>query len=99
MFASACSSALNVSHHVVGNSGGRLCRVFASAWSASVAWRSPYVSYRTSHAPVSSTGSAMALMRSEEHTSELQSLMSITYAVFCLKQKTQNRYLYTISET
>src|SRR3546814_17331323 len=62
MFASAWSSALNVSHHVVGNSGGRLCRVFASAWSASVAWRSPYVSYRTSHAPVRSTGSAMALM-------------------------------------
>src|SRR3546814_7568456 len=25
--------------------------------------------------------------RSEEHTSELQSLMRITYAVFCLKQK------------
>src|SRR3546814_6490355 len=28
--------------------------------------------------------------RSEEHTSELQSLMSISYAVFCLKKKTQN---------
>src|SRR3546814_8207883 len=28
--------------------------------------------------------------RSEEHTSELQSLMSISYAVFCLKQKTQH---------
>src|SRR3546814_4152300 len=27
--------------------------------------------------------------RSEEHTSELQSLMSIPYAVFCLKKKTQ----------
>src|SRR3546814_6670757 len=27
--------------------------------------------------------------RSEEHTSELQSLMSISYAVFCLKKKTQ----------
>src|SRR3546814_9134056 len=27
-------------------------------------------------------------MRSEEHTSELQSLMRISYAVFCLKQKT-----------
>src|SRR3546814_9459239 len=27
------------------------------------------------------------LSRSEEHTSELQSLMSISYAVFCLKQK------------
>src|SRR3546814_9953532 len=27
--------------------------------------------------------------RSEEHTSELQSLMSISYAVFCLKKKTK----------
>src|SRR3546814_8287636 len=28
-------------------------------------------------------------MRSEEHTSELQSLMRISYAVFCLKKKTR----------
>src|SRR3546814_8759714 len=32
-------------------------------------------------------------LRSEEHTSELQSLMRISYAVFCLKKKnTQNTY-------
>src|SRR3546814_4736683 len=30
------------------------------------------------------------LVRSEEHTSELQSLMRISYAVFCLKKKTEN---------
>src|SRR3546814_5577998 len=30
------------------------------------------------------------LFRSEEHTSELQSLMRISYAVFCLKQKNHN---------
>src|SRR3546814_4990886 len=29
-----------------------------------------------------------SLLRSEEHTSELQSLMRISYAVFCLKKKT-----------
>src|SRR3546814_3990676 len=29
----------------------------------------------------------MSVLRSEEHTSELQSLMSISYAVFCLKKK------------
>src|SRR3546814_3343474 len=34
-------------------------------------------------------------MRSEEHTSELQSLMRISYAVFCLKKKT-NTYKNTI---
>src|SRR3546814_9640809 len=31
------------------------------------------------------------LMRSEEHTSELQSLMRISYAVFCLKKKTNTQ--------
>src|SRR3546814_2918485 len=30
-------------------------------------------------------------MRSEEHTSELQSLMRISYAVFCLKKKTKHQ--------
>src|SRR3546814_6480617 len=33
--------------------------------------------------------------RSEEHTSELQSLMRISYAVFCLKKKTQNNTHHT----
>src|SRR3546814_10500916 len=36
--------------------------------------------------------------RSEEHTSELQSLMRISYAVFCLKKKTQTtkkKYTHT----
>src|SRR3546814_3245761 len=32
--------------------------------------------------------------RSEEHTSELQSLMRISYAVFCLKKKKQNLYIF-----
>src|SRR3546814_10373955 len=31
--------------------------------------------------------------RSEEHTSELQSLMRISYAVFCLKKKTNTQYI------
>src|SRR3546814_3967705 len=34
--------------------------------------------------------------RSEEHTSELQSLMRISYAVFCLKTKTTNAQTITI---
>src|SRR3546814_6544429 len=33
--------------------------------------------------------------RSEEHTSELQSLMRISYAVFCLKKKTQTHQTET----
>src|SRR3546814_4632412 len=34
------------------------------------------------------------LSRSEEHTSELQSLMRISYAVFCLKKKKNKTYKY-----
>src|SRR3546814_9344054 len=34
------------------------------------------------------TGCEKITVRSEEHTSELQSLMRISYAVFCLKKKT-----------
>src|SRR3546814_4760978 len=37
------------------------------------------------------------LFRSEEHTSELQSLMRISYAVFCLKNKTHQSTQYTSS--
>src|SRR3546814_10519044 len=35
--------------------------------------------------------------RSEEHTSELQSLMRISYAVFCLKKKKTKLTTYTIT--
>src|SRR3546814_7874819 len=35
--------------------------------------------------------------RSEEHTSELQSLMRISYAVFCLKKKKVQYQPYTVS--
>src|SRR3546814_3708862 len=46
-------------------------------------------------APIAGIGAAVqpplaADRRSEEHTSELQSLMRISYAVFCLKKKTKN---------
>src|SRR3546814_7154408 len=44
------------------------------------------------------------VIRSEEHTSELQSLMRISYAVFCLKKKNkqrqqENQKSYTQSNT
>src|SRR3546814_2771393 len=39
-------------------------------------------------------------IRSEEHTSELQSLMRISYAVFCLKKKnTQKKLIISITQT
>src|SRR3546814_8163489 len=41
---------------------------------------------------LSSVSFALPTLRSEEHTSELQSLMRISYAVFCLKKKTNNMH-------
>src|SRR3546814_5296018 len=38
---------------------------------------------------------AYRIVRSEEHTSELQSLMRISYAVFCLKKKTKKQIYKT----
>src|SRR3546814_4985242 len=40
---------------------------------------------------------ADAKFRSEEHTSELQSLMRNSYAVFCLKKKNKQQYNYKTS--
>src|SRR3546814_2705776 len=45
-------------------------------------WRLPASGHQPRH--------RAAVHRSEEHTSELQSLMRISYAVFCLKKKTTN---------
>src|SRR3546814_5272739 len=42
---------------------------------------------------------AVALLGSEEHTSKLQSLMRITYAVFCLKKKNESDDVGTSSTT
>src|SRR3546814_1998678 len=44
---------------------------------------------RSGVGPATSRGCARSTPRSEEHTSELQSLMRISYAVFCLKKKTK----------
>src|SRR3546814_5957498 len=49
-----------------------------------------------SHKRIAETGQVPhSALRSEEHTSELQSLMRNSYAVFCLKKKTQKRNLST----
>src|SRR3546814_9258256 len=59
------------------------------------AWR---LAAKTGEAPsggeagISPPGTALPeVLRSEEHTSELQSLMRISYAVFCLKKKQKNQ--------
>src|SRR3546814_8567972 len=47
---------------------------------------------RTSSGSASIGANTRRPSRSEEHTSELQSLMRISYAVFCLKKKKQEEY-------
>src|SRR3546814_6950839 len=44
-------------------------------------------------------GDGRTLKRSEEHTSELQSLMRNSYAVFCLKKKNKKRQIKTCITT
>src|SRR3546814_7023812 len=52
---------------------------------------------RASMAPTAAQWSGAGDNRSEEHTSELQSLMRISYAVFCLKKKNTTTYTYTLT--
>src|SRR3546814_14561480 len=54
---------------------------------------SSYQRERTSRTFHRSPHLKSARCRSEEHTSELQSLMRISYAVFCLKKKTKTKSL------
>src|SRR3546814_4279672 len=62
------------------------CDAAADGSAAARFW--PYRSLRdASIRPRRSLTADSALLRSEEHTSELQSLMRISYAVFCLKKK------------
>src|SRR3546814_3087457 len=50
----------------------------------------PHLAYRREGSiPADCAYDAKIVPRSEEHTSELQSLMRISYAVFCLKKKTK----------
>src|SRR3546814_7422597 len=57
--------------------------------------RKPRDRQRRNRHIVRPAASCAALARSEEHTSELQSLMRISYAVFCLKKKTTNKHTTT----
>src|SRR3546814_9921203 len=64
-----------------GSSGKGVVRKRAEANSLPLEWQRPSWRRRPAR-PLAATA-----VRSEEHTSELQSLMRISYAVFCLKKK------------
>src|SRR3546814_10225422 len=81
------------------SSGGTTTAPSSSIW---IAGPGPWCSPRRARARKLSAGSKTSwpstmASRSEEHTSELQSLMRISYAVFCLKKKKHNYETYTDS--
>src|SRR3546814_8140953 len=83
------SSAANLSFRSI----CRLRAARAIIWLGTLLWHSicPCRSFASGcclvHARNDNLGSERSSPRSEEHTSELQSLMRISYAVFCLKKK------------
>src|SRR3546814_2481120 len=72
----------------IGTRGGS---VIVQDMRSSVVWGMPGAVYKRGAANICLPPAAIAALinsiRSEEHTSELQSLMRISYAVFCLKKK------------
>src|SRR3546814_4602691 len=66
-----------------------LCDVYVRATRAAVAAHGG-IGYTWEYGLVGGERGRQPATRSEEHTSELQSLMRISYAVFCLKKKKYN---------
>src|SRR3546814_9492677 len=58
-----------------------------------------YVARRLPYSRIALASFVAYAFRSEEHTSELQSLMRISYAVFCLKKKNTNPHNQHTSKT
>src|SRR3546814_4137512 len=76
--------------HVHGSSALNATASFG-AREAAMAKRS--ASVKSDSRRTSRRGYTRCIDRSEEHTSELQSLMRISYAVFCLKKKTNKHHI------
>src|SRR3546814_9854120 len=75
---------------------GAVAAGISAAWAAASSICDMIFPFCRYFLPGPSSFMALRTSRSEEHTSELQSLMRISYAVFCLKKKTQQIYsLYT----
>src|SRR3546814_2251498 len=97
-----CSSDLKglvASGQRLGGSCGVACEV---PWRKVVTPHGPRVEHRrstgrTAMATRLGAPRSAAATRSEEHTSELQSLMRISYAVFCLKKKKKKRTLHELT--
>src|SRR3546814_2560629 len=81
-----CNGRLQAGQAVVDASSGSTA--ISEAWFARLLGL-PFVAVMPACTAPPKIEAVRALGRSEEHTSELQSLMRISYAVFCLKKKTK----------
>src|SRR3546814_8366928 len=70
--------------------------LYGTIWILFVAYLTRYLPYGVRSTSATLVQIHPELERSEEHTSELQSLMRISYAVFCLKKKTITKHKYHI---
>src|SRR3546814_3046271 len=75
--------------HLVVDDAAAALEFYRKAFGATEGMRHPAEDgKRIMHAEITVNGGRI-FVRSEEHTSELQSLMRLSYAVFCLKKKTK----------
>src|SRR3546814_6536860 len=91
-----CSSDLAADSASSASTCSASCFGVASVLSSSIASTGPTHAGQPalqSQAATSSRARCTSSPRSEEHTSELQSLMRISYAVFCLKKKNKNNQI------
>src|SRR3546814_3361776 len=93
MMSLLCSPAAGSAHRRHDTNTGRTDA--SSAAPLPTATRQSMTAWRARHAVRASGRSPDLQGRSEEHTSELQSLMRISYAVFCLKKKIQMSHTTT----
>src|SRR3546814_6087436 len=91
-YTTLCRSRLTLSHPLARAEGSADALLEPLGLEAKLSLDAPSLAPLSAFAGMPVAGAAQVNVdatRSEEHTSELQSLMRISYAVFCLKKKTQ----------
>src|SRR3546814_5406458 len=90
------ASARSMARRTASRSSNTRASVRSSKSAADIeATQKPLCPSATTSCSATSDESASRRVRSEEHTSELQSLMRISYAVFCLKKKKKKTNMKT----